>query len=73
MSTATTVKQSSFVHRVVGAVLLDAATYEELEADPQATRQASVVVLLSSAAAGFGAWGLGTQGSRRSCCFQSSP
>jgi hypothetical protein len=62
MGTATAVKRSSFVHRVVGALLLDAATYEELEADPHATSQAAIVVLLSSAAAAFAASGFGAQG-----------
>src|SRR4051794_314984 len=62
MATATELKGSTFVHRLVGASLLDAATYEELEADPRATMQAVVVVLLSSAATGFAARGFGTQG-----------
>jgi hypothetical protein len=62
MVTATAFRKSTFVHRLVGASLLDAATYEELEADPRATTQALVVVLLSSAAAGFAARGFGGEG-----------
>ena len=44
----------SFVERVQGASLLDADTYEEVEADRGATLQAASVVLLSSVAAGIG-------------------
>ena len=43
----------------MGAAMLDVGTYEEIEADPNATMQAFVVVLASSAAAGIGALGLG--------------
>ena len=42
--------------------MLDPATFEEIEADRTATRQAIAVVLLSSAAAGLGARGLGARG-----------
>jgi len=47
----------AFAYRLMGAAVLDASTYEILEADRQATRQAFVVVVLSSLAAGFGAGG----------------
>jgi hypothetical protein len=47
----------TFFRRLVGAALLDAATYEEVEADRTATSQALVVVVLSSLAAGIGARG----------------
>ena len=62
MATGTAIKSSTFVHRLVGASILDAATYEELEADPRATPQALVVVLLSSMSAGLGARGFGAHG-----------
>ena len=51
--------RSSFVQRVIGAAMLNAATYEEVEADRSAVAQAAAVVLLSSLAAGFGARGFG--------------
>jgi hypothetical protein len=49
----------TFLHRLIGAVALRPATYEEVEADRRANGQAVVVVLLSSLAAGFGAQGFG--------------
>lgn len=48
-----------FARRVLGAVLLDSRTYEEVEADGRATGQAITVVLLASAAGGVGLLGLG--------------
>ena len=48
-----------FIHRIIGATVLDAATYEEVEADKSSTGQALVVVLLSAVAAGVGARGYG--------------
>ena len=45
---------TTFVRRIAGAALLDAGTYEEVEADRTATPQAFLVVLLSSLAAGIG-------------------
>ena len=45
---------SSFVERLTGATLLDAAIYEEVEHDRSATFQAMGVVLMSSLAAGIG-------------------
>ena len=47
----------TFVHRLVGAAMLDAATYEEVEADRAATPQALAIVVFSSLAAGIGARG----------------
>ena len=41
--------------------MLDAATYEDVEADISSTGQALVVVVLSAAAAGVGARGYGAQ------------
>lgn len=48
---------STFVRRLAGAVMLDAGTYEEVEADRGATPQAFAVVVLSSLAAGIGLTG----------------
>jgi hypothetical protein len=50
---------NSFLQRLIGAVSLDAAIYEEVETDRGATVQALVVVVLSSLSAGIGARGLG--------------
>ena len=47
----------TLVYRAMGAAVLDASMYEGIEADPKATRQALVVVLLASVAAGIGASG----------------
>jgi hypothetical protein len=44
---------ASFVDRMVGAALLNTATYEEVEHDRTATGQAAAVVALSAAANGF--------------------
>ena len=46
---------ASFAFRMTHAAWLDAATYEEVEADKKATGQAIAVVILSSIAAGIGA------------------
>jgi hypothetical protein len=48
----------TFLRRVIGAAALDAATYEDVEADRMATLQAVLVVVLASTAAGIGATGL---------------
>ena len=48
---------ATFFRRVVGAVLLNAQAYEDVEADRSATTQAMVVVLLSSLATGIGLTG----------------
>jgi hypothetical protein len=45
---------SQFVRRMIRAAQLDAALYEEVEADRSALRQAMGVVVLSSLAAGVG-------------------
>ena len=45
---------TTFLYRLMGAAMLDAGTYEQIEADPRATWQALVVVLLASVAAGVG-------------------
>jgi hypothetical protein len=59
MEMSTTPVKSSFLRRLMGAVMLDTGTYEEIEADRSATLQAFVVVLMSSVAAGIGAMGFG--------------
>jgi len=45
---------SGFVRRMIGAALLDAAVYEEVESDRGANAQALAVVVLSGAALGVG-------------------
>jgi len=57
--------------RLIGAVSVDPLTYEEVENDRTATWQALLVVLMSSAAAGIGAFGWGT-GSVRGILFISA-
>ena len=52
-------RRNTFLQRFIGAVSLDAAIYEEVEADTTATPQALTIVVMSSLAAGFGARGLG--------------
>src|SRR5436853_3378524 len=54
---ATTTATNNFLQRLIGAAALDAAIYEEVEADPDAGVQAAGVVVLSSLAAGIGARG----------------
>lgn len=49
----------TFTQRLIGALALKAEAYEEVEADRSSTVQAMGVVLLSAAAAGVGARGLG--------------
>jgi hypothetical protein len=50
---------TTFAHRVLGAALLDARVYEEVEADSRATRQAVALVLLAGVAGGIGLLGFG--------------
>ncbi|HVC19782.1 MAG TPA: YIP1 family protein [Vicinamibacterales bacterium] len=45
---------ASFGDRIIGAMKLDAATYEEVEADRTATGQAMAVVILASLSSGLG-------------------
>jgi hypothetical protein len=49
---------ATFLHRLIGAAMLDQATYEEVEADSTATPQALGVVVAASLAAALGASGL---------------
>jgi hypothetical protein len=53
---------STFLRRIAGALSLDPLIFEEVEADAGATRQAALVVVLSSLSAGLGATHLGTTG-----------
>jgi hypothetical protein len=53
-----------FPMRLIGALAIDPITYEEVENDRSATWQALLVVVLSSAAAGIGAFGWGTGSAR---------
>ena len=46
---------STLAYRAMGAAALDASTYEVVEFERPATRQALIIVLLSSLAAGVGA------------------
>ena len=50
---------SQFIDRIIRACKLDVNLYEEVEADKSATLQAAAVVVLSSLAAGVGAFSLG--------------
>ena len=52
---------STYLRRLFGAFALDPGAYEDVEADEGATMQAGATVVLSSAAAGFGAQGFGGQ------------
>ena len=56
---ATKSATNGFFMRLIGAISLDAAIYEEVEADRAATGQALIIVVMSSLAAGVGARGLG--------------
>lgn len=56
---ATATAANTFVQRLIGAISLDPAIYEEVEADSTATGQAVAVVIASSLAAGLGARALG--------------
>lgn len=51
---ATVTAPNTFLQRLIGALSLDRAIYEEVEADESATVQAFLVVLASSVAAGIG-------------------
>ncbi len=50
--------RNTFLQRLIGAAALDAAIYEDVEADQSATAQAFLVVLLSSIAGGLCVRGL---------------
>ena len=52
-------RRRSFVERVIAAAKLDRSVYEEVEHDPEATRQAAALVVLGSIATGVAALGSG--------------
>jgi hypothetical protein len=56
---ATRTIPTPFTMRLIGALAIDPVTYEEVESDRSATWQALLVVVMSSAAAGIGAFGWG--------------
>jgi len=56
----TNTSSNTFLQRLIGAAALDAAIYEEVEADQSATGQAMAIVVLASIAAGIGARGFGS-------------
>jgi hypothetical protein len=55
---------ATLTERMIGAAMLDAKTYESVEADPSATAQAMTVVALAAVAAGIGSlrYGVGVVG-----------
>jgi hypothetical protein len=53
-----------FVQRLIGAAVLDVATYEAVEADRSGTGQAMLVVLIAALAAAVGARGFGASWSQ---------
>src|SRR5438034_9607283 len=57
---------ADLVERMIGAAKLDVRIYEEVEADTNATGQAMAVVVISSVAAGLGAFRIGPFGIARS-------
>lgn len=59
---AATPGRRSFVERLLGALRLDAATFDEIEHDPGALGQAAGVVVLAGIAAAIGAHGEGGGG-----------
>lgn len=50
------------IDRMIGAALLDVGTYEEVEADTNATTQAAMVVAITAVAAAIGQFALGPVG-----------
>jgi hypothetical protein len=52
----------SLMDRAIGAARLDVATYEEVEADRDATSQAAVVVAVAAVCSAIGSIGSGTTG-----------
>ena len=51
-------KKNNMIRRMIGAALLNVNVYEEIEADPKATFQADLIVILASFSAGIGAFSL---------------
>ncbi len=61
-SSGTPYADRSLVDRAIGAARLDIPTYEEVEADRNATGQAAVVVAVSAVCSAIGSIGEGTNG-----------
>ena len=59
MAQTQTATHNSFLQRLIGALALDPAIYEEVEADESASMQAFSVIVLASLCAGIGARGFG--------------
>src|SRR5262245_35295311 len=57
MPRSATTSANSFLQRLIGAMALDPAIYEEVEADRRAAVQAFIVVVLASLATGAGSRG----------------
>src|SRR5688572_20752836 len=55
-------RQRSLIERMIGAAMLDASVYEEVEADRGATGQAAVVVAIVAVCAAIGSSGQGSNG-----------
>lgn len=51
--------RGSLVQRMMGAAMLNVATYEEVEADRTATSQAATVVAIVAVASAIGSWNAG--------------
>lgn len=51
--------RGSLVQRMMGAAMLNVATYEEVEADRTATAQAATVVAIVAVASAIGSWNAG--------------
>jgi hypothetical protein len=58
-------------NRLIRAAMLDASVYEDVEADPTAGRQAALVVVMASVAAGIGVGGSQGAGLRTFAIFTS--
>lgn len=56
---------TQFFRRFIGALVLDAGAFEDIEADRHAAMQSVIVVLAVCAAGGFAAGGLGVAGAAR--------
>jgi hypothetical protein len=56
-----TTSANSLLQRLIGAMALDPAIYEEVERDPNASLQAFAIVIAASLSAGIGARGFGPQ------------
>ncbi|MEE9207742.1 MAG: YIP1 family protein [Gemmatimonadota bacterium] len=55
-------EERSMLDRMIGAALLDVATYEEVESNEALTKQAAAVVVIAALASGIGGAGGGSAG-----------